>query len=142
MKPYRALCAALILAAGRAAAAEPVAYTAADGVNAVPVTQAAPLPTVQQAGASTATGIAVAATITGASTQVLAAAPRRKLSIDNESATATIACAFGAAAAINAAGSYTLTPGQTRVWSAYPVPADALNCISNAGPSPATIEAN
>lgn len=91
---------------------------------------------------SSITGSISAATITNASTQFLAAASRRLLSIDNESTTATIACAFGATAAINTAGSFTLVPGTTRVWNSYPVPADAVNCISSAATSPATVEAN
>jgi hypothetical protein len=63
------------------------------------------------------------------------------LAIDNESTTATIACAFGATtAATNTAGSFTMPPQTTRVWSSYPIPTEAMNCISSASSSPATIE--
>lgn len=67
------------------------------------------------------------------------------LSIDNESTTATIACAFGnGSAAINTAGSYTVPAGATRVWDFGPrqniLPSGNLNCISSAATSPATID--
>lgn len=91
---------------------------------------------------SAVTGSVSAKTITNSSAQVLAAASRLFLAVDNESTTATIACAFGATAAINTAGSFTIQPNQTRVWNSYPVPADALNCISSAATSAATVEAN
>lgn len=91
---------------------------------------------------STITGSVSAKTITSSSAQVLAAATRQLLAISNESTTATIACAFGATAAINTAGSFTLIPGQTRIWNSYPVPADIFNCISSAATSAATVEAN
>lgn len=86
------------------------------------------------------------ATIGTSSAQALAASagPRLFLSIDNESATATIACSFGGTAAANTAGSYTIAPGQTRTWG--PAAADsplngaAVNCIASAASTPATIE--
>jgi hypothetical protein len=53
-----------------------------------------------------------------------------------------IVCAFGATAVLNTAGSFTIQPGNTRTWSSYPVPADAVNCISSVASSPATVEAN
>ena len=95
------------------------------------------LPTV-----SAITGSVSAATITSTSAQVLAGASRKLLAIDNESLTASIACAFGATAVLNTAGSFTIPAGSTRTWSAYPVPADAVNCISSVASSPATVEAN
>lgn len=65
----------------------------------------------------------------------------RMLAIDNESATATIACSFGGTAALNTAGSYTIGSSLTRVWSA---PAwtmnQAINCISDTASTPVTIE--
>lgn len=91
---------------------------------------------------SAVTGSVAAATITNSSTQVLAAASRKLLAIDNESATATIACNFGGTAAINTAGNFTIPPNFTRVWSSYPVPAEAVNCISSVASSPATVESN
>lgn len=88
-----------------------------------------------------------AATVTNASTQMLAPAggSRLFLAIVNESAAATIACAFSATAAANTAGSYTIGPGLTRVWgpgtNEVPgAPGGAVNCISSAATSPATIE--
>ncbi len=89
---------------------------------------------------SSLTGTVQAKTITNTSAQVLAAAARTLLAVDNESATATIACAFGAVAAINTAGSFTILPGNTRTWVNYPIPTEALNCISSAATSPATVE--
>src|SRR4029079_19261931 len=98
-------------------------------------------------GAVAATRKITAATVTSASTQMLEAVSgsRLFLSINNESATATIACAFSATAAANTAGSYTIGPGATRTWGpgTYEVPGapgGAVNCISSAATSPATIE--
>ena len=85
-------------------------------------------------------------TVTNSSAQALgsAAGPRLFLSIDNESATATIACSFGGTAAANTAGSYTISPGITRVWGPVstdmPLSGAAINCISSVASSPATIE--
>jgi hypothetical protein len=93
-------------------------------------------------GSSTVTGSTSAANITSTSTQIVAAGRRSLLAIVNESITATIACAFGATASIYAAGSFTIPPGATRVWSSFPVPAEAVNCISDAASSAATIEVN
>ena len=88
-----------------------------------------------------------AATVTNSSSQMLAAStgPRTFLSVSNESATATIACRpDGGTAALNTAGSYTIAAGTVVVWGPtdpeYPVPGGAVNCISNAASSPATIE--
>jgi hypothetical protein len=93
---------------------------------------------------SVGTGGFTAVTLTGSSTQILAANPARKLlAISNESTTATIACAFGSTvAAINTAGSWTIPPTLTRVWSGPYIPGDTLNCVSSAAPSPATVEEN
>ncbi len=89
---------------------------------------------------SASTGTVSAATITTSSTQFLAAASSRTLlAIDNESTTATIACRFGATAALNTAGSFTIPAGATRTWNSYPVPIEAVNCIASAS-APATIE--
>lgn len=99
-----------------------------------------PLPTAGQAAVSAVTGTTSAATVTNTSTQVLAAASRQFLAVDNESATASIACRFGGTAALNTAGSWTIPPGATRTWLNYPVPAEALNCISSVASSPATVE--
>lgn len=122
------------------ALAQPIQYQQSDLRNNQPVSVAKPLPVASPQ--SSITGSVTAATIGTSSAQVLAAASRQLLAIDNESTTATIACAFGAPAAINTAGSFTLAPGVTRVWKDYPVPADAVNCIASAASTPATVEAN
>lgn len=86
---------------------------------------------------------AIAVTVGASSAQALAAPgiAYNFLSIDNESATATIACSFGGAAALNTAGSYTILPGQTRVWNAPGWHTNqAINCIASASSTPATIE--
>jgi hypothetical protein len=88
-----------------------------------------------------------AATVTNSSTQMIAGSqgPRVFLSIDNESGTATISCNItGGTAAANTAGSYTIGPGLTRIWEGSqqsPLIGGAVNCISSAASSPATIEA-
>lgn len=86
-----------------------------------------------------------AATIETSSAEELAAASGRQfLAITNESTTATIACNFGGAAALNTAGNYTITPGATRTWSGTTaetlVSSSAVNCISDTASTPATIE--
>jgi hypothetical protein len=86
----------------------------------------------------------VAASVGTASAQVLAAATgvgRRYLLIDNESATATIACTFDGAAALNTAGSWTIAPGgRLALGVGYGVSfSDSLNCIASADGTPATI---
>lgn len=136
------LAAALALAcAVPAFAADQIGYAVGNGnLNTVPASPQTPLPV--SSPPSSVTGSVTPATIGTSSAQVLAAGSRRLVTIDNESATATIACAFGATAAINTAGSYTIAPGYTRVWDKYPVPADAVNCIASAASTPATVEAN
>jgi Zn-dependent alcohol dehydrogenase len=72
-----------------------------------------------------------------------AVAGRRLLAIDNESPTATIACAFGnMTPALNTAGSWTIPPQSVRDWSGSYVPNDAVNCVASAAGTPVTIEAN
>jgi hypothetical protein len=84
--------------------------------------------------------------VTNSSAQAIgvSAGPRLFLSIDNESATANIACNFGGTAALNTAGSYTIAAGTTRTWGPVnkdnPLSGAAINCISSAASSPATIE--
>jgi hypothetical protein len=113
------------------------------GETFVPVSTDDPLPVTTQAPAQSAvTGSVSAATITNSSASILSAASRRLLAIKNESATASIACAFGATAALNTAGSFTIPPLNLLIWRSYPVPADAANCISSVASSPATVEVN
>jgi hypothetical protein len=90
---------------------------------------------------STITGTTMGVTISATSTQVLASSARTLVGIDNESASVTIACAFGVPAVLNSAGSFTIPAGMTRTWRDYPLPTEAMNCISSAGGGgPATIE--
>lgn len=86
-----------------------------------------------------------AVTVGASSTQAIATSvgPRLFLSIDNESATATIACSFGGTAALNTAGSYTILPQATRTWTGTAnssLLGSAVNCIASAGSTPATFE--
>lgn len=90
----------------------------------------------------TGTGSVTGPTITSSSAQALASGNRRFLYIGNESTTATIACNFGGTAAINTAGNFTIPPGNGRTWSATFIPSEAVNCISSAATSPATIQVN
>lgn len=66
------------------------------------------------------------------------------LQAQNTSATATIACAFGATAALNAAGSFQLAPGQSASWGPATggVPTGALNCVASAASTPLYVEWN
>lgn len=85
----------------------------------------------------------IAASVGVSSAQVAAAATKRRMlvAIDNESSTATIACAFGATAALNTAGSFTITAGATRIWGNPGfVPTDAINCIASGASTPVTVE--
>lgn len=84
--------------------------------------------------------VVTAVTVTNASAQAVGSHERYLLALDNESATATVACAFGATAAINTAGSFTIGPGQTRTWTGQRIPSDAINCISSVASSPLTVE--
>ena len=60
----------------------------------------------------------------------------------NQSSTATVRCAWGNTAAVNAdtAGQETLLPYAQMVWEGNYTPNDQLNCISSAGPSPLTYQ--
>jgi hypothetical protein len=133
------LAMALLLAALPASAADVVVTPGGTSYTPGPLssTKVPVMATVPMAGAPAPT----AKTVTNSSTQMLGAAARSYLSIDNASSTATIACAFGGTAALNTAGSYTIGPNQTRVWSPGTAPQTAVNCISSAASSPATFGA-
>lgn len=90
----------------------------------------------------TGIGSTTGPTITSTSGQALATGSRRFLYIGNESTTATIACNFGGTAIINTAGNYTIPPNAGRTWDGTFVPSEAVNCISSAATSPATIQVN
>ncbi len=67
---------------------------------------------------------------------------RTYLAILNQSATATIACAFGSTApAVNGAGSYTLLPNAGYVFdqSSGLVPNDSMRCVASADTVPLTV---
>lgn len=66
----------------------------------------------------------------------------RLMLVDNESTSATIACTDdGTTPAINAAGSYTIPPGGTRVWQASNVVfAGPMICLASAGSTPVTVK--
>lgn len=65
---------------------------------------------------------------------------RAYLRVKNESASATIAVAFGAtAAAVNTAGCFTLAAGAALDW-AYDCPSDAVNVIGSGAGTPVTIQ--
>lgn len=88
------------------------------------------------------TGAYGGVTVTNTSTEMVPAGTAIVfLQIKNESPTATIACNLGLPAVINGAGSITLTPGGSATWDGSYVPGDAVNCISSAASSPATIGA-
>lgn len=116
--------------------------------NCVPVTASAPLPVTSSGGSvsvapATSAGNYAAKTITNSSTEALAAAAGGRVFLDiiNESASATIACALGATAVINGAGSITIPPLWHHSWDGSFVPSDAVNCISSVASSTATIGA-
>lgn len=87
------------------------------------------------------TGGVTAVTVGTSSAQAVAAATRTaRLAIQNVSASANIACALGATAALNTAGSWMIAPGQLLTFSdpTY-TPGDAVNCIASAAGTPATV---
>lgn len=65
------------------------------------------------------------------------------LDVYNDSATATVCCAFGAAATISgtacAAGELSLPAGWHRSWENNYIPADQLFCIASAASTPVTL---
>ena len=107
-----------------------------------PVSLTNPLPVVPLPNSGAGSTSAVTVGTSSAPALGAAVGGRKFLAIDNESQTATLACAFGAAAALNTAGSFTIPPGFTRTWDGTFVPNDAVNCIASAGSTPVTIEAN
>lgn len=89
----------------------------------------------------------LAVTVGTSSAQALAAATatRSFLLIQNLSNSANIACRFGAAAALNTAGSFMIPAGQTFSWdlrdpNQFALPNTAVNCIASAASTPVTIQ--
>jgi hypothetical protein len=82
-------------------------------------------------------------TVGTSSASCLAAATATQfLQVQNASATASIACAFGSSAVLNASGSFQLGPGQSAQWGPMTagVPTGQLNCIANAASTPLYLE--
>lgn len=120
--------------------ANPLAVTCITGCSGSNVTISSG--TVTAVPSSGAAG-ALACTVGTPSVQCAAAVTSRKLlAIDNESASATVACAFGATPALNTAGSWTIPPGDSRSWSGAFIPNDQVNCIAGAASTPVTVESN
>ena len=68
----------------------------------------------------------------------------RVLAIDNEAATGgnAIACAFyGSTPSLNSAGSWTIMPGDTRVWAGAATPSGPTTCVAGGTGTPVTVEA-
>lgn len=111
------------------------------GVGGNAVTTTLPISGTVTATSSPATGVAIttSASVGVASAQALASGARKYLLLNNESASAFVACAFAGSAALNTAGSITLAPYQSFTWESSFVPNDAVNCIASAAATPLTI---
>lgn len=84
-------------------------------------------------------------TVTTSSSSCLAASTAATfVQIQNTSASASMACAWGAAAVLNSSGSFQLAAGQAASWGPMTggIPSGALNCIASAGSTPAYLEYN
>lgn len=81
-------------------------------------------------------------TVGTSSGQCLAAGRYRFVQVQNTSAAASIACAWGGAAALNSSGSAQLSAGQPASWGTNTsgVPQQALNCIASAASTPLFLE--
>jgi hypothetical protein len=98
-------------------------------------------PTFSRISPATGTGGVTSATVGTTSAQVSAAATRTAiLALQNVSASASVACALGATAVLNSAGSFQIAAGQMLTLSndMY-VPGDAVNCIASAVSTPVTV---
>lgn len=82
-------------------------------------------------------------TVGTSSAQCLAASTATQfLQVQNTSVSATVACAWGATAALNSAGSFQLAAGQASSWgpNTAGVRTSALNCIASAASTPVYLE--
>lgn len=82
-------------------------------------------------------------TVGVASAQCLAASTANLwIQVQNTSAANTVACSWGGTAALNAAGSFLLQPGQSASWGLMSsgVPTNVLNCIASAAATPLYVE--
>lgn len=84
-------------------------------------------------------------TVGASSAQCLAANTAQSfLQVENTSASASIACAFGTAAVLNSATSFQIAAGQGASWgpNTSGVPTAALNCIASGASTPLYLEWN
>lgn len=92
---------------------------------------------------SAAPFVSIGCTVGVSSTQCLAASTwlSHAATIQNVSTGATVACAWGATPALNAAGSFLLLAGQAVTFgpATAGVPSAALNCIASAAATAVTI---
>lgn len=82
-------------------------------------------------------------TVGAASAQCLAASTANFwIQVQNTHATNQVACSWGGTAALNAAGSFMLAPGQSASWGVMSggVPTNALNCIASGAATPLYVE--
>lgn len=84
-------------------------------------------------------------TVGVASAQCLAAGTAQTfVQLENTSASATVACAWGTAAVLNSATSIQLSAGQSASWGPVTagIPSGALNCIASGATTPLYVEWN
>jgi hypothetical protein len=99
-----------------------------------------PLPTGAAPAPLQGTGGVTSATVGTSSAQALAAGARvAVLSIQNVSASASVACSLGGTAALNTAGSFQIAAGQILAFNTNYIPQDAVNCIASASSTPVTV---
>jgi hypothetical protein len=81
---------------------------------------------------------------TASATCLAAGVAKSFVQVQNASASASIACAWGATAALNGSGSFQLAAGQGASWGPVTagIPSGALNCISSAASTPLFVEWN
>jgi hypothetical protein len=81
---------------------------------------------------------------TASATCLAAGIAKSFVQVQNASASASIACAWGTAAALNGSGSFQLAAGQGASWGPVTagIPSGALNCISSAASTPLYVEWN
>jgi len=110
------------------------------GVNAY-VTNQPTVTTTPKTGSFTISGCSV----TTSSAQCLASGTATNhVQVQNTSASASVACSWGGAAALNSSGSFQLAAGQSAIWgpNTSGVPSAALNCIASSAPAPLYLEYN
>ena len=93
-----------------------------------------------------AASVTIAGCTVGATsaTCLAASSAPSSLTVQNTSATARVACTFGATAILNDSGSFLLAAGQARQWNLATsgVPTNALKCISDTAATPLYVEYN